>query len=133
MIISLFIVSLVYFSSQFSRDNSIKDYVSSNPAISKTFSNLSKELNESSAKADTQKRALEKESSNPIITQLGFVFNSILSLGSLIMNTVLSLFTSFFTLVQENLGISPIVTGTLLAIAIFTVVLLAWRNWRAGE
>lgn len=133
LLIGLFVFCIISFGVMLSQENYTNVTVTSNPAIQKVFGNISKQLNESEATAQAQRQAMESESANPVITALGFVFRSILSAGAVFMTSVVSMFNVLFVLSYETLHISPIITGTILAIILVSLILAIWRLYRAGE
>lgn len=133
LIIGLFTVSLIGLIINFSRDNSTANDIMKNPAINKSFGGISERLNESSSDAEEQRQSLEKESSASIITAFEFAFRSILNAGTVFIKMTIGTFNIILIAVQETLQIPPIVTGTLLTILTITVILAAWRLYRAGE
>lgn len=133
LVIGLFVFCMFAFSIGLSSENNAQVNLNQNPVVNKMFGNISSELNKSSANADIARAGLIEEEKNPIITTLGFVFKSILAAGNTFMSMGISMITYIFTFVQETLNISPIITGTLLAILIGLLVLAIWSVIRAGR
>lgn len=133
LLIGLFIVGFITFIIQFQEETGTETRIIDNPAISKAFGNISKELNESSANAEAQRQTMIDESSNPVLSLGFFVIRSILNAGAVFMNLIVGIFGYISVLMLETLGIPPIVLGTLSAILIITIVLAVWKLWKVGE
>lgn len=133
LIVGLFTFSLISFSITFSQQNDAPVNINQNPIVNRMFGNISVELNKSTANADAARQGLIEEEKNPIITTLGFVFNSILSAGNTFMAMGIGMFTYIFQFTQEILGVPAIVIGTFMAILIGVLVLGIWSLVRAGR
>lgn len=133
ILIGLFVVSFFSFAIMFSSENSTTS-INDNPAIRRAFGNISQVLNESKEKADEERRAYIEETSDPGIIDAGlFVIRSSLHAFNTFMDFSINLFTYFFLLIEETIGISAIVTGSIMAILIILLVLYALRLIRSGE
>ena len=69
----------------------------------------------------------------PILTSLGFAFNSILGAAKTFMGSVIIMFQYIFIFAKEVFMINPIITGTITAIIIGLLVLAFWSTIRAGR
>lgn len=133
LLVSLFIVSLVIFSVQFQTENGTNVSLLSNSPIANASKILNSTLYIQQGNATQMQQALAGESATPILTALGFFFKSILSAGNTIMSFTILFFGSILTLGSQVLGIPPIVSGVLTTILLLTLILAAWRVYRAGE
>jgi len=133
LVVGLFIFCLISFSYNYSLENDASITILNQSSINKMYGNIEKDLNDSQNQADTQRKDLEDETKNPVVTTLGFAFNSILGAGKTFMGSVISMFGYIFIFAQETFMISPIVTGTITAIIIGLLILGFWSLVRAGR
>jgi hypothetical protein len=133
LILGLLVFSIYGFSAGFSTLNEAPVNINQNPTMNKMFGNISVELNQSSANADSAREGLIQEEKNPIISTLGFVFTSILAATNTFTSMGLNVFAAIFTFMGETFGVSPIILGTITAIIIGIIVLGIWSLIRAGR
>lgn len=133
LLFGLFVIALISAAVIFSEDNELNDKITNNPDISKAFGNISKDLNESSTKAQSQRESLEQETSIPILSYGFFFLKSILDAGKVFTTMIVSITGAVFSLAQERLSLNPIITGTILAITIISLVLLGYKLYKTGE
>lgn len=133
LLIGLVLVSLVSFNIYFSQENEINSSLANDDSINRAFGNITKQLNDSRGTAEEKKEAVIFESSHPILTFVGFAFMSILDAGGVFIGTTVLMFNVIFEMIIETLDISPVVTGTLFAILLITLILSVWRVFRSGE
>jgi len=133
LIIGLFTIAIISFSTIASKNNNANVSIDQNPILNKMFGNVSNELNHSNTDADNARKALQEEEKHPILTTLGFAFNSILSAGNTFMTVGVNMFGYMFTFAQDTFSLSPIITGTLMAIIIGILILAIWSLIRSGR
>lgn len=133
ILIGLCTFSFLTFISLFSSDTGSDNIVDFNPSLNKTFGNLSKQMADTQQKAEASSKAFSEEGRNAILTAVGFVFQSLLDLVTIITNSVIGFFYIYFNFFEENLGIHPIITGTFTSILLITIILSAWRTLKSGE
>ena len=133
IIIGAFMIGLFYFAINFSIENDTNVSLADNVYMGNYINDISSKINETQNTTNSMRIALNKESSNPIISALGFVFKSILSTGEQFGNFIIPLLQSSFILIQEGLGIPSIFLGIITSLILITIVLSLWRVYRAGE
>jgi len=133
IMIMLIVFCLFMVSITFSTSNNTTDPISSNPRLAKAFNSTMYYINQTEKTAVNNSQALTEESSNPTVTLLGFVFTSILSTGKLFKDVAVNIFNMIFTLLVEEWGINKYILSTISAVIVLTLVLGAWRMYRAGE
>lgn len=133
LVVGLFIFGLISFSYNYSAQNNANITILNQSSVNKMFGDISVKLNESSNEADAQRSNLVSETRNPVVTTLGFAFNSILSAGTTFMSSVIAMFQYIFIFAKETFMISPIVIGVITAIVIGMLVLAFWSLVRAGR
>ncbi len=114
-------------------NNGVNNTIFTSPALqqfnSTVYSNLVS-LNDSSRE---YKSALDNETGTDVSYQgaitLGTIYHSITTFSGFIY----AFATSFFYMIGQQLGVSPIVTITLMSILIIIVILLFWRLYKAGS
>jgi hypothetical protein len=129
----LFIFCIIAGAIQFGNDNGAPINLNQNPLVNRMFGNVNVELNQSSSKANTANQALTQEESNSIITTLGFVFSSVLATGNTFMTMTINVFGFGLAFIGGAFSINPIITGSIMAIIIGTLVLAIWSVIRAGR
>jgi len=133
IIIGAFMIGIFYFAINFSIENDTNVSLADNAYMGNYINDISSKINETQNTTNSMRIALNKESSNPIISALGFVFKSILSTGEQFGNFIIPLLQSSFILIQEGLGIPSIFLGIITSLILITIVLSLWRVYRAGE
>ena len=133
MVTGLFVLLIVSFVSNFQTQNNADININQNPFLNRFVTNVSNELNSSADNAEAQRQAYATETSNPILTSLGFAFTSILNAGNTFISSVVNIFGALFFFIGSFFSINPIVTGTILAIIIGTILLAVWSLIRAGR
>lgn len=133
IVIGAFMIGLFYFAVNFSIENNTNTSLSDNAYIGSYIEDISAKINETQNTTDSMRIALNRESSNPVLSALGFIFKSILSTGEQFGNFIIPLLQSSFILIQEGLGIPSIFLGIITSLILITIVLSLWRVYRAGE
>ena len=133
LVVGLFIFCLISFSYTYSSENNADITILNQSSVNKMFGDIEKKLNDSNAETNATRKALEDETKNPVLTTLGFAFNSILNAGTIFMGSVIVMFSYIFIFAKEVFMINPIVTGTITAIITGLLILGAWSLWRAGR
>ncbi len=132
LIIGLFSFALISFMVQINLGNTTNTSLLDNPSIEKAFGNISHQLNKSQERTETQREAFARESSNPILTTIGFIFTSIINAGQLFISMSIGMFNTIFIATAELLGIHPIVIGVIFAILLITAIFSLWKVIKAG-
>ena len=130
VLLGLFSVSLIYYAAQASVDNHSNVSILQNPSINKAYISLNNTLSQAEANANTQQTEFTKGYTGPsfgwlVITTLPSVIGSFVSLIS-------STWYAVANVIQDNLGVPPIVFGTITALLIIIMILYMWRTYRAG-
>lgn len=95
------------------------------------FSKLENQINSTSA--DAQKWGEAFKSDNLFVATGTLVLFSIWGIGKLIWGSVTSFTTIFLDGASSVLGVSPIVTGVVMAILIISLIFALWKVIKAGE
>lgn len=132
LLTGLFAFAIITFMVQLHIENNTNTSLLDNPSLNKAFGNISYQLNESQSKAETQRQAFAKESSNPVLTTIGFVFTSIINAGQLFISMTIGMFNAIFTAGSEILGIPPIVVGVIFSILLIVAIFALWSVIKAG-
>jgi len=133
ILISICMFSILTFISLFSSDTDSSNIVNTNPSLNRTFGNISKQMEDTQKRAEESSSSFAKEGSHPILTVVGFVFQSLLDLGTVLSNSIVGFFYIYTNFFKENLGISPIIIGALTSILLIVLILALWRVYRIGE
>lgn len=108
-------------------DENILDY----PILNETYSTLYVNLSSVQGTAESQRQGFEQET--PTLGADSFLFSSIIGAAKIFTSTVANIFSTTFVYVGSVLGIPPVVIGVFVAIALITLILLAWRLHKVGE
>jgi flagellar biosynthesis protein FlhB len=95
------------------------------------FSKLENQINQTSS--DAQKWGEAFKSDNLFVATGTLVLFSIWGIGKLIWGSVTSFTTIFLDGASSVLGVSPIVTGVVMAILIISLIFALWKVIKAGE
>lgn len=95
------------------------------------FSKLETQINNTSA--DAQKWGEAFKSDNLFVATGTLVLFSIWGIGKLIWGSVTSFTTIFLDGASSVLGLSPIVTGVVMALIIISLMFALWKVIKAGE
>ena len=133
LLVGICIISIISFIISFEQENAVNDTIMKYSSINTTYVTVSSELSKSSSDANTTMEGFVGEGKNPIIAGVELVFSSILSAGTVFMKSTITFFNIMTGPASEILHISPMIIGTILAIVIITLMLLAWRLYKVGE
>lgn len=133
LILGLFIVSLFMFSAQFALEQNTNQTIASSESLSRLNTSLQSKLNTAETNVNSSQNSYVQETSNPTVTALGFYFRSIIDAGTTYFSIAIGMFNTITLPIQENLGVPPIVSGTILTIVIILVILGVWSVLRAGR
>ena len=130
-IVGLFIVAFLTFAFTIEQDNGVVNGLSNNSILNKSVVNLTGTFSSLESKANSENEGQDVES--PLESSGSLVFFSIISAGKTIKSIIIGVFNAIIIIPASILGISSIVTGLFGSILILTLVLLAWRLYKAGE
>jgi len=130
ILIGVFIVAMLSGGIYLATTNDKNSTLMENEAINTTFSDISNQLGNVQTEANKSKTAFEGETG--IITTGFLILESIFGLGITFTKIFISTMNLPLILVEEIIGIPPLVTGAILSILIFLILLLAWRLYKTG-
>lgn len=128
----VFMFALIGFGIQMGLDNPTNQSIANNTLISKAYTDINDSLLKVKPALDKNKKGFFTDVDDE--SKLGIVLNSIIGIGSLLVNgflqNVFQVISAFFS---EVLGIdSNLVFGIMMSFFTITAILLAWRVYRAG-
>ena len=133
ILVSLVMVCLFLFTAQFSIDNNTNTSLLSSESMQRLNSSLQSQLTSSTSTFNDSLQDYQAETRNPVLTALGFYFRSVIDAGTTFFTLTTDTFITITFMVQENLGIPPLVTGSLFLILIVLIILGVWSLLRAGR
>jgi len=89
------------------------------------------QVNQTAESAEAWSNAFRSD--NPFVATGALILFSVWGIINLIWDVVDIFFTIFFDIVQSLFGIPPIVTATVTAVIIITLIFLIWRTMKQGE
>lgn len=131
--VGLFAFALISFAMTTSIANNPESEISNDPILSNMMGNITRELNDSSSNTDALRQQLQKETSHPVLTALGFAFQSILDAGTTFISVGVNMMSYIIIYLQTAFTISPVITGGISAIIIGSFILAVWSLIRAGR
>ena len=129
-LIGVFVFAGISFIVQTQLDNDVENTILENEVINKTYTNLETDLSDFGSETQTQKESFESE-----IPERGFgslIIFAIIGVGQKFTGMITGIYNIFIVLPASILGISPVVIGVFTAMLIVSLILLAWRVYRAG-
>jgi len=129
-LIGLFVYAGISFIVTTQRENNVDLTILDNEIINRTYRNLEIDLSEAGTEVQGQRETFESE-----IPERGFgslIIFGIVSVAQKFMGMIISIYNIFIVLPSAILGIPKIVTSVLSAILLVTLILLAWKVYRAG-
>ena len=129
MLIGLFFIAIVSFAIGMAHnygkpaDIIVGDYIDT--------TKIEQQLNATAEDAAEWSDALKSDNLFIIIETL--VLKSIWGIGKGIITAVSVFLTLYFDLIQSVLGIPPLVTGTLTAVIVISLIFAAWKMMKQGE
>ncbi len=129
-LIGIFVLAGISFIVQTQLDNDVENTILENEVINKTYTNLETDLSDFGSETQTQKESFESE-----IPERGFgslIIFAIIGVGQKFTGMITGIYNIFIVLPASILGISPVVIGVFTAMLIVSLILLAWRVYRAG-
>ena len=129
-LIGIFVFAGISFIVQTQLDNDVENTILENEVINKTYTNLETDLSDFGSETQTQKESFESE-----IPERGFgslIIFAIIGVGQKFTGMITGIYNIFIVLPASILGISPVVIGVFTAMLIVSLILLAWRVYRAG-
>lgn len=129
-LIGLFVYAAISFIVVTQRENNVDLTILDNEIINRTYRNLEIDLSEVGTEVQGQRETFESE-----IPERGFgslIIFGIVSVAQKFMGMIISIYNIFIVLPSAILGIPKIVTSVLSAILLVTLILLAWKVYRAG-
>jgi len=132
LIIGTFVFAFINFGYHFAQDNSTNISIIQNSKINESFKNISTELEATSANAiESQRKGFFSDI--PLFGEITIVLKSIVGVGKIFGEVIINMWKLILGLIKDTLGISPIITKVISSVIIISVVLLAWRVYRAGS
>ncbi len=129
-LIGVFVFAGISFIVQAQLDNDIENTILENEVINKTYSNLEVDLGGFGANTTAQKGTFDTE-----IPERGFgslIIFGIVGIGQKFTGMVVGVYNIFIVLPASILGVPSIVISVMTSILVVSLVLLAWRVYRAG-
>jgi len=131
VLVALFAFALISFGVQLADDNSTNVSILNNNAINRSYENLEYNLSSVRDNAESQQESFFKDI--PIIGEASLILGSLAGIVRVFFNSLTSFYTLFVTLISETLGIPSLILDGIVAIILISMVLLAWRVYRAGS
>ena len=131
LLIGLFIIALGSFSVYLTSENNVNNTLMENQAFNSTFGKLQTELDSAQETFEAQRNVTEQ--TIPTESSDSLPISTIPSTASIITTTFRNIYNLTFGLISSVLGISPIVTLTVTAILVLTVILMIWRLVKTGQ
>lgn len=129
LLAGLFIIAMITFAVMLGNNYGQSEALMKSDQID--FSRLENQINQTSA--DAQKWGEAFKSDNLFVATGTLVLFSIWGIGKLIWGSVTSFTTIFLDGASSVLGVSPIVTGVVMAILIISLIFALWKVIKAGE
>ena len=131
LLMGLLVVSMIGFVVSIQIANGVTDNLLTDPVINKTFVDLTDTLESSSATANSSKSSFEDDQPDKGFGSL--IIFAILGVGQTITSMVLGVYNILFVLPAVKLGIPKVVLNVFSSILLVSLILGAWRVYRAGD
>lgn len=92
---------------------------------------LQNQLNKTSTDAANWEKIFTSDSL--FVVAGGIILYSIWTITTLLWTTVSTFFTIYFSIINNFLGIPPLVTGILTAVVVLSMIFLGWRLIKQGQ
>ena len=129
LLIGLCIVSLMTFATLIATNYGKPTTTMSTEYID--FSRIQKQVNDTNNDAEAWGQAFRSD--NPFVSFGSLILFSIWGILKLIWTAVISFITIYLDIVSSVLHIPPIVTGTVTAVVIISLIFMAWRAIKQGQ
>ncbi len=129
-LIGIFVFASMSFIVQTQIDNDVENTVLENEVINKTFTDLEIDLSNFGSNASSQKSNFDQD-----IPERGFgdlIIFAVIGVGQGFTGLIVGVYNIFIVLPASILGVPPVVIGVLTSILVMSLILLAWRLYRAG-
>jgi L-asparagine transporter-like permease len=114
-------------------ENNVNDSIITNPSLSSFNDSVYSNMDDLKDKSNDYKGAMENETQTEITPTgaltLGTIYHSITTFSGFIY----SFATGLFSMLQNQLGVSPVIPMVFMAILIIVVILLFWRLYKWGQ
>ena len=129
-LIGVFVFAGISFIVQTQVDNDVENTILENEVINKTFTDFETDLGNFGPNTTEQKGSFDSE-----IPERGFgslIIFAIIGVGQRFTGMVIGVYNIFIVLPASILGLPPVVISVLGSILTVSLILLAWRVYRAG-
>lgn len=123
LIIGLFIIALVSFGTGLAANYGVSSSFIKTDVVD--LSKVEQQMNETSTKANDWMTAFRSD--NLFVQAGALVLLSVWGIEKLIIDPILTFFTLYFDIINHIFGIPPLVTGTLTALLIISLIFAAWK------
>ncbi len=130
-LLGLIIFGTLTFMVSLQTQNGLTENILDDSVINKTYTNLSSKLIQSSDTANTTKTAFEKDIPEP--STFALVIFATIGVVQTITGMVLGVYNILIVLPATKLGIPQVVINVIGSLVIVSLVLGAWRLYRAGD
>jgi hypothetical protein len=130
-LIMLIFYCMVNFAQTFITDNNSTMTLTNDGVLNAALGNITTEMDSYDELSNSSRAGWNEEQSHPTITTLGFVFHSILDLGTNFISSAITTINIIFTMAVQY--VDPKILSLLAAILVIIMILAAWRVVRAGE
>lgn len=131
LLVGLFTIALINFSVNLTESNDVNGSLMTDPNLNSSFTDIQTELEASKSVAEGIRSSFFGQI--PIIGDIAVILGYIFGTTKQIFALIRGLFELYFELIQTYMGIPPIVTTVFTTIIVLTLILLAWRVYRAGS
>lgn len=129
LLAGLFVIAIISFAVMLGNNYGQDEALMKSDKIN--FSKLENQINETSQRASGWGETFRSDSL--FVSAGGIVIYSIWSIGKLIFNSVSTFSIIFLDGASSVLGLSPIVTGVVMALIIISLIFALWKVIKAGE
>ncbi len=129
-LVGIFVLASMSFIIKTQQDNDASETILTNEYINRTYIATNISLSNYRTQTQTQKESFESE--NPERGFGSLIIFSIVGVGKTFSGMTLGLYNILIFLPASVLNIPPIVIGVLTSILVVSLLLLAWRVYRAG-
>lgn len=131
LLIGLFIFSITSFGIYLADDNSVNNTILENEAFNNTFGDLGGEL--SDVQTTSQSQSNVQDVDVPTEESESLPLKSAPKMATAFKSMWRNIYELTIGLISSVFGISPIVTGTITAILLITMILLTWSLIKTGR
>ena len=131
-LIGIFILCMVNFGVQMALDNESNNSILDNAQINESFgSGLRANLSSFQGKSEAERGIFEKD--NPKVGAGFFMLDAIMGAGRIFTGMIVGVFNLILMPLETIIGIDKAILGVIISILLVSLVLLAWRVYKAGE